>query len=88
MRTKVLETPGDTLWAEHPEIFPGGVKDYPGDASKVYMTLEASFLHRYYEYVAHLFNVQRLKKAQGLEPVVEVPFVGYWALADWDRSEP
>lgn len=88
LRSKVLETPSDTLWAEHPEIFPGGIKEFPGDASKVYMTLEASFRHRYYEYLTHLFNVQRLKKAQGLEPVVEVPFEGYWALPEWDRSEP
>ena len=88
MRTKVLETPSNTLWAEHPEIFPDGIREFPGDASKVYMTLEASFLHRYYEYLAHLYNIQRLKKAQGLEPVVEVPFQGYWALPDWDRSEP
>ena len=88
LRTKVLETPSNALWAEHREIFPDGVREYPGDASKVYMTLEATFLHRYYEYLAHLYNIQRLKKAQGLEPVVEVPFEGYWALPGWDRSEP
>ena len=88
LRTKVLETPSNALWAEHREIFPDGVREYPGDASKVYMTLEATFLHRYYEYLAHLYNIQRLKKAQGLEPVVEVPFEGYWALPEWDRSEP
>jgi len=52
------------------------------------MTLEATFLHRYYEYLVHLHNVQRLKKAQGLEPAVEVPSEGYWALPGWDRSEP
>ena len=88
LRSKVLEIPNSGLLAGHPEIFPDGIRDYPGDASKVYITLEATFLHRYYEYVAHLFNVQRLKKAQGLEPVVEVPFEGYWALPEWDRSEP
>ena len=88
LRSKVLEFPNSGLLAEHPEIFPDGIRDYPGDASKVYITLEATFLHRYYEYVAHLFNVQRFKKAQGLEPVVEVPFKGYWALPEWDRSEP
>ncbi len=88
MRTKVLETPSDTLWALHPEIFPGGAKEFPGDPSKIYMTLEATFLHRYYEYIAHLFNIQRLKKAQGLETMIDVPFEGYWALPEWDRSEP
>ncbi len=88
MRTKVLETPSDVLWAQHPEIFPNGIREYPGDASKVYLTLEGTFLHRYYEYVAHLYNVQRLKKAQGLEVMVEVPVEGYYALPEWDRSEP
>ena len=88
LRTKVLESPSTGLLTEHPEIFPDGVREYPGDASKVYMTLEATFLHRYYEYLAHLYNIQRLKKAQALEPVVEVPFEGYWALPGWDRSEP
>ena len=88
IRTKVLETPSDTLWAEHPEIFPDGVLEYPGDSSKVYLTLEASFSHRYFEYLAHLFNVQRLKKAQGLEPAVKLHFEGYMALPGWDISEP
>ena len=52
------------------------------------MNLEATFLHRYYEYIAHISNIQRLKKAQGLEPATEIPFEGYWALPDWDKSEP
>lgn len=88
IRSKVLETPSDTLWALHPEIFPDGAKEFPGDPSKVYMALEATFLHRYYEYIAHLYNIHGLKKAHGLEPAVEVPFEGYWALPGWDRSEP
>ena len=33
-------------------------------------------------------TVQRLKQAQGMTTRVEVPFEGYWAQDDWDRSEP
>ncbi len=88
LRSKEIETPSNAMWAEHPEIFRGGIRRDPDDPSRVYLTLETSFLHRYYEHLTHLYNIQRLKKAQGLEPAVEIPFEGYWALPDWDRSEP
>lgn len=67
---------------------PTGVREDPSDPPNGYITLEATFRHRYFEYLTHLFNIQRLKKAQGLEARVEIPFVGYHALPDWDRSEP
>ncbi len=59
-----------------------------GDPASGTMTLEATFRHIYFEEVTHLYNIQRLKKAQGLQLSVEVPEVGYWMLDDWDRSEP
>ena len=88
LRAKELETPSAVIWVEHSEMFSGGVRVDGADSSKAYITLEATMSHRYYEYLAHLYNMQRLKKAQGLEPVVEVPFEGYWAQPSWDRSEP
>ncbi len=54
---------------------------------KQIMTLEATFRHLYFEETTHLYNIQRLKRAQGLPTLVEVPPVGYWVLATWDRSE-
>ena len=51
-------------------------------------TLEATMRHIYYEETTHLYNIQRLKRAQGLPTVVEVPRVGYWMVDGWDRSEP
>ena len=59
--------------------------DEPG---KELMTLEATMRHIYFEETTHLYNIQRLKRAQGLPTVVEVPRVGYWVLDGWDRSEP
>ena len=52
------------------------------------MTLEATMRHIYYEETTHLYNIQRLKRAQGLATAVDVPRVGYWVLDGWDRSEP
>lgn len=58
------------------------------EPDKLVMTLEATFRHMYFEELTHLYNIQRLKRAQGLPTVVEVPRVGYWTLEGWDRSEP
>lgn len=58
------------------------------DPTMLAMSLEATFRHMYFEETTHLYNIQRLKRAQGLATVVEVPRVGYWVLDGWDRSEP
>ena len=42
----------------------------------------------YFEETTHLYNIQRLKRAQGLATAVEVPRVGYWVVEGWDTSEP
>lgn len=52
------------------------------------MTLEATIRHLYFEEITHLYNIQRLKRAQGLPSVVDLPRVGYWAVEGWDVSEP
>ena len=46
------------------------------------MTLEATIRHVYFEETTHLYNIQRLKRAQGLPTVVDIPRVGYWVLPD------
>ena len=46
------------------------------------------FHHSEGELVTHLYNVQRLKRAQGLKANVTLPRIGYWILPTWDRSEP
>ena len=51
------------------------------------ISLEATLRHMYFEEVTHLYNIQRLKRAQGLATFVDVPRVGYWVLEGWDRSE-
>ncbi len=58
------------------------------DPAKEVMTLEATVRHMYFEEVTHLYNIQRLKRAQGLQSVADLPRVGYWVVEGWDRSEP
>ena len=58
--------------------------DEPGTSL---VTLEWTMRHIYFEETTHLYNIQRLKRAQGLRTVVDVPEVGYWVLDGWDRSE-
>ena len=87
LRSKELESPATGLFTKYPQLFPGGVRPVPGDSTKVYINLETTFLHRYYEFTTHLFNVQRLKRAQGVSGAIEIPADGYWVLPEWDRSE-
>ena len=46
------------------------------------------FRHRYFEHITHLYNIQRIKLAQGLTTETEVPMEGYMALPGWDLSKP
>ena len=56
-------------------------------ANTVTMQLEGSIRHIYFEEITHLFNIQRLKRAQGLPTVSDLPRAGYWTLDGWDVSE-
>ena len=87
MRTNELKV-DDTQWRVFGPAHPTGVRWDPADDSQVYVSLECTFRHRWFEYVTHLYNVQRLKRAQGLTARVDLPREGYWTLPDWDRSEP
>ncbi len=88
LRAKELEEAATSLNGRYRHLFPGGVREAPGDPSRIFITLETTFRHRYYEYTTHLYNIQRLKRAQGLPGRVYIPRVGYWTDESWDRSEP
>ena len=85
---------GQTYLQHHSSFWKVMVKAHPigitptDNPSEAVMTLEATMRHIYFEETTHLYNIQRLKRAQGLSNVVEVPRVGYWALDEWDTSEP
>jgi hypothetical protein len=80
-------------WNQSPE-WKAMLKAHPagltvtGDPAKTVWTLEATIRHVYFEEVTHLYNIQRLKRAQGLHSVADLPRVGYWVMEGWDTSEP
>ena len=86
LRSNTLVTPYDARRVFVNGAHPHGITMDP-EAGTETTTLEATFRHMYFEETTHLYNIQRLKRAQGLATVVEVPRVGYWALDGWDRSE-
>ena len=88
MRSKELLIDYDAQWRLFSKAHSTGLRHDPKDPSKVHISLEATMRHRTFEHTTHLYNIQRLKRAQGLTATMEVPEVGYWALPEWDRSEP
>lgn len=75
-------------WRQFARAHPAGVRWHEANPNLSYLTLEATIRHLYFETTTHLYNIQRLKRAQGLTATVEIPHEGYWVLSDWDRSEP
>ena len=87
MRAKSIIRTSTPQWPLMSEAHPTGIElNREGNGGS--MTLEATCRHMYFEFVTHLYNIQRLKRAQNLTAVVKLPEVGYWVLPGWDRSEP
>ena len=84
-KTLELETP--VFYDRIADRYPGTLMQDPDNPSVWIMTLEGNLHHSEGELVTHLYNVQRLKRAQSLEAKVTLPRIGYWTLPDWDRSE-
>ena len=65
-----------------------GIRSDDTEPDKYLITLEMTFVHRYFEYIAHIYNIQRLKLAQDIAVANIVPIEGYLALPGWDLSVP
>ncbi len=76
---------GNSQWIK---VHPSGIYHAPNNPNEGAMSLEANIRHVYFEKTTHLYNIQRIKKTQGLPLVVETPRFGYWTLEEWDSSEP
>jgi len=87
-RTREIETNNGGMWPGLMDAGYSGIRPHDSDSNKLYITLEATFRHRYFEYITHLYNIQRLKRAQGLAAYVKIPMEGYLALPGWDLSQP
>lgn len=88
VQSKETTNPKAGNWIQMYAAHPRGIRPHPDDPNQAFVSLEATYRHRYFEYLTHIYNIQRLKRAQGLSAKVEIPFEGYWALPNWDRSEP
>ncbi len=88
MRTKESERIDDGQWPWFYEAHPTGLRRDPHDQTRAWLSLEFTFRHRYFEHITHLYNIQRIKRAQGLTARADVPMEGYLALPGWDLSEP
>ena len=86
LRSNTVTVDSGAHWTLMLKAHPTGVTPSP-DGSQRNMQLEATMRHIYFEEVTHLFNIERLKRAQGLQTVSDIPEVGYWTLDGWDRSE-
>lgn len=86
MRSLTIEAEQGPHWDLMIDAHPTGI-DRNTETGISILTLEGTFRHMYFELITHLFNVQRLKRAQGLEASVDLPRVGYWTLDGWDVSE-
>ncbi len=88
LRTRRITRENTDWWKQIAPAHPSGIIPVPDDPSQIAITMEATFRHRYFEHITHLYNIQRLKRAQGVPIVSEIPVEGYHALPDWDTSEP
>ena len=88
MKTKELAWRNDRQAKLMAEAHPVGRREDSTDPELAWISLEYTFRHMWFEKLTHLYNIQRLKRAQGLEVKVELPKEGYWVLEGWDRSEP
>ena len=86
MRSMTIEAEQGPHWDLMISAHPTGI-DRNKETGISVLTMEGTFRHMYYELITHLFNIQRLKRAQGLEAAVDLPKVGYYMLDGWDISE-
>ena len=88
MRSMELPWSNTGQAAQMAEAHPNGRRLDPSDPEKAYIDLEYTFRHLWFEAMTHLYNIQRLKRAQGLSATVQLPDEGYYTIPSWDSSEP
>lgn len=87
LRSQIYQRDGiPDHWRLMAQAHPVGITLQASD-NLILMTFEACFRHLYFEAMTHLYNIQRLKRAQGLTAQVDLPRVGYWVVQGWDQSE-
>jgi hypothetical protein len=88
MRSRELAWSNTGQAAQMAEAHPRGRRVDNSDSETAWIDLEYTYRHIWFEAMTHLYNVQRLKRAQGLTAAVELPEEGYHTIPSWDTSEP
>lgn len=83
LRTTYSVSTGTAFWGHVMQVIPRGAWVDEQDPNRFHYTLEASLWMLYWEVLAHLYTIQRLKRAQNLATSVEVPLVGYLTLPEY-----
>ena len=79
---------GTHFWQYVIQVLPRGAGADPGRTGFLRYTLEASLWMVFYEMLAHLRTIQRLKLHQGLDLAVDLPRVGYLRLPEyWGETD-
>ncbi|MCP5029162.1 MAG: hypothetical protein GY929_23045 [Actinomycetia bacterium] len=79
---------GTHFWRYVIQTLPRGAGPDPERDGYIRYDLEGSLWMVFYEQLAHIRTIQRLKAAQGLEPAQELPRVGYLRLPEyWGDTE-
>jgi hypothetical protein len=74
---------GTEFWRYVIQTLPRGAGPDPDRSGFIRYDLESSLWMVFYEMSAHVRTVQRLKLAQGVEPVVDLPRFGYLRLPEY-----
>jgi hypothetical protein len=88
LRSDVSSIRGTDFWAYVIQVLPRGAGNDPDRRGFIRYDLEGSLWMVFYEQLAHIRTIQRLKVHQGLDPSVELPRVGYLRLPEyWGETD-
>ena len=88
LRTTIESVHGTPFWAYVIQTLPRGAGLVDDPPAHIRYTLEASLWMVFYELLTHIRSIQRLKVAQGLPTVSELPRVGYLRLPEyWGETD-
>ncbi len=88
LREETTTIRGTEFWAYVITTLPRGASSDPDRPNFIRYDLEGSLWMVFYEQLAHIRTIQRLKREQGLPLVVELPRVGYLRLPEyWGDTE-
>ena len=88
LRTKEFEYSDAGEWPWFYSVHTTGLRRDTEVPTKVWYSLETIIRHRYFEHITHLYNIQRIKLAQGLSTESKIPIEGYMSVPGWDLSTP